>query len=75
MATQSFRRSREPVLALCRVYATTKHFWRRMSDPEGGRKEVPQGRNGSVNPLALRRRPTITKSLRGNLIKDAYKLD
>ena len=36
-------------------------FGRRTSGPRGGRKEGPQGRKGSVNPLALHRRGTITK--------------
>ena len=67
MTTQTLRRSREPVLALCRVLvkgpitalaATSprrkvKRFGRRESGPCGGRKEVPQGRNGSINPLCV----------------------
>ena len=38
-------------------------FGRHTSGPCGGRKEGPQGRNESVNPLALRQRGTITKPL------------
>ena len=38
-------------------------FGRRESRPYGGREEGPRGRNGSVNPLALRRLGTITKPL------------
>ena len=34
---------------------------RRTSGRCGGRKEGPQGRNGSVNPLALLQRGTITE--------------
>ena len=33
------------------------------SGPCGGRKEGPQGRNGSVNPLALRQRGTLIRPL------------
>ena len=33
------------------------------SGPCSGHKEGPQGRNGSVNPLALRQRPTVTLTL------------
>ena len=33
-----------------------------MSGLFAGRKEGPQGRNRSVNPIALRRRPTITEA-------------
>ena len=38
-------------------------FGRRTSGPCGGRKKGPQGRNGSLNPLALGRRRTITEPL------------
>ena len=34
-------------------------FGRPTSGPCGGRKEGPQGREGSVNPLGLRQRGTI----------------
>uniref|UniRef100_A0A8C5ADR3 Endosome-lysosome associated apoptosis and autophagy regulator 1 n=1 Tax=Gadus morhua TaxID=8049 RepID=A0A8C5ADR3_GADMO len=34
-------------------------FGRRTSGPWGGRRDGPQGRNGSVNPLALGLHPTI----------------
>ena len=57
MTRQSLRHSREPVLVLCWVLGGG----RCTSGPCGGRKEGPQGRNGSVNPLALRRRGTIIK--------------
>ena len=36
---------------------------RRTSDPRGGRKEGPQGRQGSVTPVALCQRGTITSPL------------
>ena len=60
--------SREPVLVLRRVLVSglitilaaasprrkVYIFERRMSGPRGGCKDGPQGRNGSINPLALR---------------------
>jgi hypothetical protein len=67
MTTQTLRRSRGPVSVLRRVLvsgpitALTAKIGRRTSGPCGGGKEGPQGRNGSVDPLALRRSGTITK--------------
>ena len=75
MTMQTLRRICEPVLVVGRVLMSGHItalaaalprskviiLGRRTSDPCGGRKEGPQGRNGSVNPLALRRRGTITK--------------
>ena len=72
MTTHSLRRTRGPVLVLCRVDVCVPStnwcrvagiFGRRTSVPCAGRKEGPQGRDGAVKPLALRRRPTITKPL------------
>ena len=71
--TQTLRRSREPGLVLRRVLVSgpitalvaaspqlkVRIFGRRTPGPCGGRKEGPQGHNGSVNPLALRQRGTI----------------
>ena len=77
-ATQTLQHSREPESGLGRVYVSgpitalaaalhrrkVRIYGRRTtSGPRGGRKEGPQGRNGSVNPLALRRRETITEPL------------
>ena len=76
LTTQSLRCSREPVMVLRRVYVsrpitflaaasrrTVNIFGRRRPGPCRERIEGPQGRNGSVNPLVLRRRTTITKPL------------
>ena len=67
MTTQSLR-CRDPVLVLHRVYVSgpitsalgaasprrkVNIFGRHTSGPCGGRKEGPQGCNGSVNPLAF----------------------
>ena len=57
MTAQTLRRSREPVLVLRRVLmsgpitALVAVFGRRTSGPCGGRKECPQGSEGSVTPL------------------------
>ena len=50
-------------LLLRRLAARLQFFGRCTSGPCGGRKEGLQGRNGSVNPLALRRRGTIAQHL------------
>ena len=73
MTLQTLWRSREPVLVLRQVLVSgpitalaavsprrkVNIFGRCTSGPWGGRKEGLQGRNGSVNPLALRPRGTI----------------
>ena len=70
MTTQTLRHSRELALVLRRVLVRgpitalaaasprrkVNIFGRRTSGPCGGRKEGSQGRNGSINPLGLRRR-------------------
>ena len=80
MTTQSLGRSREPVLVVRRVSASgpitalataspqrkVNVFGRHTSGPDGEGKEGPHGRNGSVNPPALRQRTTITKPSRGD---------
>ena len=78
MNKQTLCRSREPVLVLRQVLVSgpitagaaaspprkVTVFGRHTSGPTVGRKEGPQERNGSVDPLALSRRGTITKPLR-----------
>ena len=65
--TQTLRRIREPgpitALTVCRLEARLQFFRRRTLGPCGGRKEGPQRRKGSVNPLAFCRRGAITKTL------------
>ena len=74
MTKQTLQRSHGPVLVLCQVLADQSQplLLRRVDGRLqflggvrkalcGGRKEGPQGRNGSVNPLRLRRRGTIAK--------------
>ena len=87
---QTLRCSSEPVLVMRQVLlsepitalaaaspqrkVTRRLQKRRTSGPCGGRKEGPQGRNGSVNPLALRQCGTIIQereSSKDPLIKEA----
>ena len=74
-ATHTLRRGRKPVLAQCQVLVSrpiaallgtsprrkVKIFWGCTSGPSDGRKEGLQTCNGSVNPLAWRRRGTIIR--------------
>ena len=55
-------------LALASPRSKDTLFERCTSGPCGGHKEGPQGRNGSVNPLAVRQHGTITKPLQAHAI-------